>query len=252
MKGLRVSDMSGPRVRGAVTFVATMALGAVPAAAFPVANAWPLPAPGAADPIMSGVWPVRVAPPLVSGPAPAAPRAPGRVRRPARPPAPSVSDMEHLTDDPPLSPGGKAERDADPRDRRVGIEGAVDRVPRGVPLLPAPSGPSAAGLPSGCGVWSWTYRDAGHAKGSGLVSCTGRQPALGARTVLERRRWYGWQVLDDDDSKRSGAEQVASVSRWRCSGTGDYTYASGAYGTVMAANGHMYRGAVATRNRFGC
>lgn len=242
--------MSRPRVRRGLTLVATMALSALPAAAVPATGAWPLPAPGGTDPILAGMWPLKDAPFPVSAAARRAPAYGGR--RPAQPPAPSVAAMEHLTDDAPVSPGGHVARDTDPRDRRMGVEGGVDRAPKGAPLLPATSGPSIQGLPSGCGVWSWTYRDGGRAKGSGLVSCTGPQPVLHARTVLERRRWYGWQVLDDDESKRSGAEQVASVSRWRCTGVGDYTYASGAYGTVMAANGHVYNGAVATRNRFDC
>lgn len=245
MKGLK-AKMSRSRVRRGAALVAAMALGAVPAAAFPAAGAWALPAPGVPDPILASVWPLRA----VS--AVAGPRAPHHPGRPAQPPAPSVSDMEHLTDDAPVTPEGRVARDVDPRDRRFGVGGGVDRAPKGVPLLPASSGPSAQGLPPGCDVWSWTYRDAGRVKGSGLVSCTSRQPVLHARTVLERRRWYGWQVLDDDESKRSGAEQVASVSRWGCAGVGDYTYASGAYGTVMAANGHVYSGAVATRNRFDC
>ncbi len=227
-----------------MALAAAMALGAAPAAASPAANAQALPAPGATDRVLAEIWP------LDTGARPVAP--PHRVPRPAQPPTPSASDMEHLTDDPPLTPGGSIARDTDPRDRRVRVAGGIDRAPKGVPLLPAASGPSAQGLPSGCGVWSWTYRDDGRAKGSGLVSCTARQPVLYARTVLERRRWYGWQVLDDDESKRSGAEQVASVSRWRCTGVGSYTYASGAYGTVVAANGHTYHGAVATRNRFDC
>lgn len=243
MKGLK-AIMSRSTVRRGRTLAAAMLLGAAPAAAASTASAATEPPPGAADRILASVWP------LETGARPAA--EPRGGRRPAQPPAPSVAEMEHLTDDAPVSPGGHAPRDTDPRDRRMGVEGGVDRVPAGAPLLPATSGPSVQGLPSGCGVWSWTYRDGGRAKGSGLVSCTSPQPVLHAHTILERRRWYGWQVLDDDESKRSGAEQVASVSRWRCTGVGAYTYASGAYGTVMAANGHVYNGAVATRNRFDC
>jgi hypothetical protein len=168
------------------------------------------------------------------------------------PPAPSVFQMENLKDDAPVTAAGSAARNGDLRDRRVGVEETLDTRPRGVILRPGNDGVYAPNLPSGCGVWSWTYRDGSYAKGSGLVSCHTRQPALHVSTVLERRRWYGWQTLDTDTSRRSSAYQVSSVSRWHCTGTGTYTYATSARATVLASNGRVYEGAVGTRNRFGC
>ena len=101
-------------------------------------------------------------------------------------------------------------------------------------------------------MWGWTYRDGSYAKGSALLSCSKSQPALHVNTVLERKRWYGWQTLDTDTSKRSSASQVTSLSRWRCKGAGQYTYETAASATVLGSNGRVYQGGVATRNRFGC
>lgn len=103
-----------------------------------------------------------------------------------------------------------------------------------------------------CGFVPDVFGDGTFSRGASPVNCASNKRTLHAGTTLSRKRWYGFQFLDSDESTNTNDRQVVSISRWRCRGAGTYTYYVDANGDATDFQGNVFYGEGGDKARFNC